>query len=238
MDARNLRIAPELLRPPSITDIDFTSQLPANISDAQLLNPASSIAQEPKHHPNPVQYHITMSRIASIYHSLHAKLRLRQWSPSAIADFVIQADDHLADVVEHIPTHMQRTANPSHHDASAALSRPTQRTSLAIVLLYYRLAINRILQTYWLKGSTNFARARSVCLSSAMGVIRAATAGEATFQRLRSWDFAMVAFSATVTLALEVRRTEQADAQLVQAICEGERACRGKMLWRGRGWGF
>jgi hypothetical protein len=56
-----------------------------------------------------------------------------------------------------------------------------------VVLLYYRLAINRILQTYWLEGSTNFARARSVCLSSAIGVIRSATSGDVTFRRLRSW---------------------------------------------------
>lgn len=36
-------------------------------------------------------------------------------------------------------------------------------------------------------------------------------------------DFAMVTFSATVTLALEVCRTTQPDPDLVQAIAESER---------------
>jgi hypothetical protein len=39
----------------------------------------------------------------------------------------------------------------------------------------------------------------------------------------RSRDFAMVTFSATVTLALEVRRTTEPDPQFVQAIAESER---------------
>jgi hypothetical protein len=36
-------------------------------------------------------------------------------------------------------------------------------------------------------------------------------------------DFAMVTFSATVTLALEVRKTSDPDPQLLQAIAESER---------------
>ncbi|KAH6094729.1 hypothetical protein HBI65_122840 [Parastagonospora nodorum] len=211
------------LRPPCINDTDFTCQLPADISDAQLLASDSGVVSQPDHHPRAVQYHITMARIATIYHHLHAKLRLRKWSPSGIADFVIQADDHLADVIEQIPPHLQNNDTTSPHTEALHPWIATQRTSLAIVLLYYRLAINRILQTYWLEGSTNFARARSVCLSSAIGVIGAATAGDATFRRLRSWDFAMVTFSATVTLALEVRRSREADERLVRAIRDSER---------------
>lgn len=214
-------------RTPCINDIDFNCQLPADISDTELLesNVGDTPAQEKQSHP--VHYHIIMSRIATIYHNLHAKLSLRKWSPSGIADFVIQADDQLADVIEQIPPHLQTNNTTSQHTETVHPWLPTQCTSLAIVLLYYRLAINRILQTYWLEGSTNFARARSVCLSSAIGVIRAATAGDATFRRLRSWDFAMVTFSATITLALEVRREGEVDAQLVQAIRESERALGG-----------
>jgi hypothetical protein len=39
---------------------------------------------------------------------------------------------------------------------------------------------------------------------------------------MRDRDFAMVTFSATVTLALEVRRSPEPDLQLIQAIAESE----------------
>jgi hypothetical protein len=178
-------------RTPCINDVDFSCQLPADINDAQLLETDLGMPPTPAREPRPVQYHIIMARIATIYHQLHAKLRLRRWSPSGIADFVVQADDQLAEIVEHIPPHLQAEGDntePHGHEIEQVLPWiATQRTSLAMVLLYYRLAINRILQTYWLEGSTNFARARSVCLSSAVGVIRSATSGDVTFRRLRSW---------------------------------------------------
>jgi hypothetical protein len=178
-------------RTPCINDVDFNCQLPADINDAQLLEADLGMPPTVAREPRPVQYHIIMARIATIYHQLHAKLRLRRWSPSGIADFVIQADDQLADIVEQIPLHLQangdNTNDPGHEFEQVLPWIATQRTSLAMVLLYYRLAINRVLQTYWLEGSTNFARARSVCLSSAVGVICSATSGDVTFRRLRSW---------------------------------------------------
>lgn len=179
------------LRTPCINDVDFRCELPLDINDAQLLEADLGLHPTPERQPRPVQYHIIMTKIAMIYHQLHAKLRLRRWSPSGIADFVIIADDQLAEVVDQIPQHLQNdNESLAPRDADLEHVLPwieTQRTSLAMVLLYYRLAINRILQTYWLEGSTNFARARSVCLSSAIGVIRSATSGDVAFRRLRSW---------------------------------------------------
>jgi hypothetical protein len=179
------------LRKPCINDLDFNCQLPADINDAQLLESDLGLAPTPTPEPRPVQYHIIMAKVATIHHQLHAKLRLRRWSPSGIADFVIQADSQLADIVDQIPHHLQADNGSANHHAEDIEHVlpwiPNQRTSLAMVLLYYRIAINRILQTYWLEGSTNFARARSICLSSAIGVIRSAISGDITFRRLRSW---------------------------------------------------
>ncbi|ORY18647.1 hypothetical protein BCR34DRAFT_621430 [Clohesyomyces aquaticus] len=133
-----------------------------------------------------------MARIATIYHQLHAKLRLRRWSPSGVADFVIQADDELATVIEQLPRHLQKDemqSGQAEMDSEGQQSWvATQRTSLVMVLLYYRLAGHRILQAYWLEGSKNFARARSICLSSAMGVIQSASSAAVTFKRLRSYQ--------------------------------------------------
>jgi hypothetical protein len=179
------------LRKPCINDLDFNCQLPADINDAQLLESDLGLVPTPTPEPRPVQYHIIMAKVATIHHQLHAKLRLRRWSPAGIAEFVIQADSQLADIVDQIPSHLQADNGSANHHAEDIEHVlpwiPNQRTSLAMVLLYYRLAINRILQTYWLEGSTNFARARSICLSSAIGVIRSATSGDITFRRLRSW---------------------------------------------------
>jgi hypothetical protein len=175
------------LRTPCINDVDFNCQLPADINDAQLLEADLGMRPTPASEPRPVQYHIIMAKVATIHHQLHAKLRLRRWSPSGIADFVIQADVQLAEVVDQIPSHLQSNSGSAGEIEHVLPWIPTQRTSLAMVLLYYRLAINRILQTYWLEGSTNFARARSICLSSAMGMIRSATSDVVTFRRLRSW---------------------------------------------------
>lgn len=175
------------LRTPCITNLDFKCQFPAELSDSELLSHVSL----PQGTPRPVQYHITMARIAAIYHHFHAKIRLRRWSPNGVADFVIQADDELAAIIEQLPRHLKYEDPFPTSDQPEFESRfpwiSTQRTSLAMVLLYYRLAINRILQGYWLEGSTNFARARSVCLSSATHIIRSANSAAETFNRLRSW---------------------------------------------------
>ncbi|KAF2710051.1 hypothetical protein K504DRAFT_476151 [Pleomassaria siparia CBS 279.74] len=169
-----------------------------------------------------------MARIATIYYQLHSKLRLRPWSPSEVAEFVFHADDQLAALIEQLPPHLQNDADVADLFQHQEKQRQwpwiaTQRTSLVMVLLYYRLAINRILQAYWLEGSTNYARARSICLSSAIGVINSAVSGHSSFTRLRSWDFAMIIFSATVTLALEVRKGENPDPQFTDAIIQSDR---------------
>jgi hypothetical protein len=147
----------------------------------------------PEPEPCPVQYDIVMATIVNIYHQMHAKHRLRKWSPKAVAGFVIQAGDQLAGEIEQLPYHLKYNDNTLNEDQDQLERRlpwiATQRTSLVVVLLYYRLAVNRILQTYWLEGSTNFARAHSVCLSSAVGMFRSAQqregASHCMFFRLR-----------------------------------------------------
>jgi hypothetical protein len=178
-------------RTPCISDIDFNCRLPAIISNAQLAESDLGISGAPDEGPCPVQYHVIMAEISTIYYQLHAKLRLRNWSPAAVAEFVIQADDQLANVIERLPSYLQQT-NSSNLEKCGEIEQQLpwiaiQRKSLVIALLYYRLAINRILQNHWLEGSTNFARSRSICLSSAVGLIRSVTSGDGQFSRLRSW---------------------------------------------------
>ena len=178
-------------RTPCISDIDFNCKLPAIISDAQLADSDLGITRALDDGPRPVQYHVIMAEIATIYYQLHARLRLRKWSPAAVAEFVVQADDQLANVVERLPNHLQQPDGNTLKGCKEMEQQlpwiAIQRKSLVIALLYYRLAVNRILQNHWLEGSTNFARSRSICLSSAVALIRSAMSGDGQFSRLRSW---------------------------------------------------
>ncbi|KAF2122566.1 hypothetical protein BDV96DRAFT_656137 [Lophiotrema nucula] len=166
-----------------------------------------------------------MATIAIVIYQLRSKMRLRRWSASEIAMFVFQADDQLAALVERLPSHLQNdepvTPETQARDA---------KTRLAMTILYYRLSINRVLQTHWrdwLEGSTNYARARIVCFSSAVGVIHSAVARSADRLRLRSWDFAMVVFSAAITLALEVQGSTEQISQFVEAVIAGKEFLKG-----------
>jgi hypothetical protein len=161
------------------SDRDFTCRLPLVISDAQLAYSGCAIIKASSHELCLVEYHIVMAAIAKIFHQLHVKFRLRRLSPAQVAARVIQADDQLADVIEHLPSHLRHNADISIKEREELEQRlpwiATQKTRLIVVLLYYRLAINRILQAYWIEGSTNFERARSICLSSAVGLVYSVT---------------------------------------------------------------
>lgn len=77
-------------------------------------------------------------------------------------------------MIEHLPSHLRHSADTSIYQCEELEQRlpwiATQRISLVVVLLYYRLAINRILQAFWLK-----ARPRSIRFSSAVGLAHSVT---------------------------------------------------------------
>lgn len=174
------------IRMPCINNVDFDCQLPADIDDSQLQGMVNGKFSTSR----PVQYHIVMSKIALIYYQLHAKIRLRRWSPSEMAEFVFYADDQLAALIEQLPSHLQNDEPETFLTRERDRQQPwirNQKTSLAMIILYYRLAINRILQCYWLEGSTHYARSRAVSLSSAMGVLTSVFSESTDFRRLRSW---------------------------------------------------
>ncbi|KAK7537346.1 uncharacterized protein J3D65DRAFT_377480 [Phyllosticta citribraziliensis] len=191
-------------RTPCINDTDFDCALPADLDDDQLqaAHPAS------RRGPRPIQYHIAMSRIAIVLYQLRSKMRLRHWRAAEIAQFVFAADDQLGTIIGELPAHLQNDEleTPATRERDRQFPWiPWQRKSLAMILLYYRIAINRVLQSHWLEGSTNYARARSICLSSAVAITHSASTNTENFSKLRPWGHAMLVFSATVTLALEVQ---------------------------------
>lgn len=179
-------------RMPCISDVDFDCELPADIDDEQLQATNLGGLRSIRKGPRPIQYHIAMSKIAIIFYQLQSKMRLRRWAAAEIAQFIFFADDQLATLIGELPQHLQNDES----ETPATLERdsaypwiPWQKRSLTMVLLYHRIAINRILQSHWLEGSTNHSRARSICLQSAVAIIRSALAGTEPpdFSRMRPW---------------------------------------------------
>ncbi|ETS82428.1 hypothetical protein PFICI_04304 [Pestalotiopsis fici W106-1] len=189
---------------PFVNDVDFDCQLPEDVDDEELSLPSSHRLSRSK--PRPVQYHIIMARLARIYYSFRYKLRIRAWSAEEITSIVLAADDELANLVGELPLFLQsdqQFANTIDDGDSRQPWMLWQSQSLAMAFLYYRIAINRVLQQYWLKGSPNQARVRAICLSSAQAIVRAIVTGKLDTSKFRSWAIATNVFSACVTLLLD-----------------------------------
>ncbi|KAF3005417.1 hypothetical protein E8E14_000612 [Neopestalotiopsis sp. 37M] len=173
---------------PLINDVDFDCQLPENADDDELSAPSSHRLSRSK--PRPVQYHIIMARLARIYYSFRYKLRIRDWSADETTNTVLAADDELANLIGDLPLFLQ-SDQQSADTGDEFDPRPPwiqwQSQSLAMVFLYYRIAINRVLQQYWLQGSPNQSRVRAICLSSAQAIVRAIVTGKLDTSKFRSW---------------------------------------------------
>lgn len=173
---------------PFINDPDFDCQLPEDVDDDELSWPSSHRLSRSK--PRPVQYHIIMARLARIYYSFRYKLRIRTWSADEITNIVLAADDELANLVGELPPFLQSDQQSTDTIDDCGSRQPWmlwQSQSLAMVFLYYRIAINRVLQQHWLQGSPNQARVRAICLSSAQAIVRAIVNGKLDTSKFRSW---------------------------------------------------
>jgi Fungal specific transcription factor domain/Fungal Zn(2)-Cys(6) binuclear cluster domain len=176
---------------PCIVNPGFDCALPLAIDDHQLLLCVVPDTQSSDNVPFQVQYHIIMARIASVYNELRSKLCARDWSDTDIAEIVNAADNDLAAIVDELPPHLQNDESPTPETRERDSKFPWitwQRTSLTLVLLYHRVCINRVLQQHHTEGSVYYARARSISISSASGIIRAAHSMQPDKSRLRSWS--------------------------------------------------
>lgn len=175
---------PVPFRTPFINDVDFDCQLPDNVDDDELTSPSSRRLSRSK--PRPVQYHILMAKLATIYYRFRYKLRIRDWSAEEITQIVLAADDELANTIGDLPPFLTLSDTNDERDAAQPWIK-WQRQNLAIAFLYYRIAINRVLQQYWLQESLNKTRVRAICLSSAQAIIRSIVAKGLDASKFRPW---------------------------------------------------
>lgn len=145
-----------------------------------------------------------MSQVAIHYHRFRFALRQSKGSLEDIFPLVISADESLASFIEELPSHLQpcqEVIAPSDTDTWQSW----QRGRLSVMLLYYRIVINRVLQDEWIHDPVTFARTRSICLSAARGIIKMTKAYAQPIARHRPWPISFHLFSAAIVLVVEVR---------------------------------
>lgn len=175
---------------PYIADVDFDCALPMDTDDLGLLGSDPSTHSDGQQRPRPVQYHIAMAKISIVFNNVRSKLCAHRWGGSEVAEMVILADNELATVINDLPPHLQNDEPTTAFTLERDAQLPWicwQKAALTMVLLYHRMCVNRTLQQYYTENSLNYARARSICLSSANGIIQAAHQVPADISRLRSW---------------------------------------------------
>jgi hypothetical protein len=174
-------------RAPCIQEGDFQVELPACLDDQEL--ESAIVISEGR--PRPVQYHIAMIKLAILYHRFRCSLKLCAGQTTKTASLVLKTDEALANIIEDLPLHLQGGGQSSDPRVTSQEITdpwiPWQRTNLSLVLFYYRIVINRVLQDQWVQDPTAFARARAICLSSARGIISLATEFTGSLARHRPW---------------------------------------------------
>ncbi|KAK0101096.1 hypothetical protein ONS95_012920 [Cadophora gregata] len=190
-------------RTPCILEADFKIELPASLhEDEYLTGRRDGLPQ-----PDLIDYHIAMSQIAIHYHRFRFALRHSKGTLDDIFPLVISADEALATFIAQLPAHLQ-PEDPDQIVCTSTDKDPWmcwQRGNLCVVLLYYRIVINRVLQDQWIHDPATFARTRSICLSSARGIIKMTKAYTQPIARHRPWPTSFHLFSAAIVLLVEVR---------------------------------
>lgn len=127
-----------------------------------------------------------MIRISSAFQRfrqlLHSGISLRE----AVQD----SDNQFANIIEELPPHLQPDEVQDEYTRERDSHCPWirwQHADLRLVLLYHRLAINRLLQSEWVESPGSLGGARSICLSSALGIEAVTQKWELPMARRRQW---------------------------------------------------
>lgn len=134
----------------------------------------------------PVQYHIVMIRISI------AVQRFRQMLNAGwpLVHAVQETDNNLANIIEELPPHLQPDEVQDQFTRDRDNHCPWirwQHADLRLVLLYHRLAINHLLQSHWIDSPGSLGGPRSICLSSALGILAVTRNWDEPMARRRQW---------------------------------------------------
>lgn len=170
---------------PIIPEDSFNTHLPSEA----VIEVVRSDSKVPISTPTPsvICYHIVLAKIATIHNQFRRSLRLRN---SKTVELVRTADEQLANIIFGLPAHLRsdeiETSETDRRDAEMPWI-PWQKRNLASILLYYRLVINRTLQSSWLVSQEELNGRRLVCLDSAKAIIWISQNWDQPTARRRQW---------------------------------------------------
>ncbi|KAL1306882.1 hypothetical protein AAFC00_005529 [Neodothiora populina] len=194
---------------PLVRQTDFDVALPLDIDDEELEGQSPLPCDHSPRRPRPraVQYHLAMIAISKLWHGFRTSLTTARHSPDELEALVLHSDEALANIIADLPIHLQEDSpshSPDHPSTRPWLS--WQRNNLSMTILYYRMAINRVLQDQWVQKPNSHARTQAICVGSAQAIVSLVddryTAASA---RHRPWAIASNLFSAAITLVVEAR---------------------------------
>jgi hypothetical protein len=161
---------------PCISEDDFEVPLPVPLDEEELVSWETSQLPDTAY---PVYYHIALAKIATVYYRFRKTL---QTQTDETINIVRTADKQLADIISGLPTHLQPDEPRTRWTDIRDTERPWiswQKWDLTLVLLYYRLAINRTLQREWHVSPEKLSGQRAICLDSARSILWIS----------RNWDY-------------------------------------------------
>ncbi|KKY21923.1 putative c6 zinc finger domain-containing protein [Phaeomoniella chlamydospora] len=199
-------------RPYCIQESDFAVNLPFNLDDEEILDP--QLRAHPtgaRDRPRPVQYHNAMIALSQLYYRFSSRAKCIGHNSEKLESLVLQTDEALANLIEELPLHLSGDSVPESglENNSVPPWVLWQRNSLSISILFYRMAINRILQNQWVQLEKSYARTQAVCLSSARAIVSLVERYSAQLARHRPWATSSNLFSAAITLAVEARFSDE-----------------------------
>ncbi|KAF2158416.1 hypothetical protein M409DRAFT_38257 [Zasmidium cellare ATCC 36951] len=148
------------LQIPLQADHSGIDRIAAGVSFPDCNNPSPSV-------DSPGQYLLILSKLATTLRRLHESIFSIQDDFTLLAAATTTVDHEIALIVSQLPAYLQPESNPA--DANEA--HKWQRENLCIVLLYYRLVINRPSCNEQNNPSASYTNAKAVCLSAAHGIV-------------------------------------------------------------------
>lgn len=128
-----------------------------------------------------------MISVSSVYQRFRRLLRSLD---RPLVDLVRDTDNQLAEIISNLPAHLQPDEPADDYTKQRDETYPWvpwQRVYLTLVLLYYRMVINRTLQSSWLADEGKYGGPRAICLSSARGILLIQSKWKIPMAKRRQW---------------------------------------------------
>lgn len=169
-----------------MTEDDFDVVLPSEPDEEQLQDGADY--QAPPHSViSPWTYHVLLSQAALISHRFNRALKK---NPDALEELVRKTDDDLANIIDHLPYHLQPDSERTTELEEAENKYPWikwQRLDLTTLLLQCRFRVNYQCRLKWSEARSRGHPSHSICLEAARLLIVISARTDLPVHQRRYW---------------------------------------------------